>query len=291
MSEPDELFSLRSQFWLGSYQLALNEASALTRLSPALRAEKDEFVYRCYIAMGQYQIAIDEISSAAPAALQAVKLLATYLSTPDSLEVALLQLQEWMTDPSSANSTTLQLVTALVHMHADNLPEAIRAVRHGSTMEHCALLVQLYLRMDRPDLAQRQLRHMQEADDDHTLSQLSAAWVACAVGGEKLQEAVFAFEELVDKSGGSALLFNGLAVANMQLGNWEDAERNLKEALGKSSNDPDTLANLVTVSQHTGKDGSRYLSQLRSVSPHHPLLRGLATVEGAFDRVAAASAV
>jgi hypothetical protein len=44
-----------------------------------------------------------------------------------------------------------------------------------------------------------------------------------------------------------APLHNGLAVCHMKMGEWEDAERDLLEALGKDAKDQDTLANLVTV--------------------------------------------
>jgi coatomer protein complex subunit epsilon len=45
-----------------------------------------------------------------------------------------------------------------------------------------------------------------------------------------------------------APLYNGLAVCHMKMGEWEDAERDLLEALGRDAKDADTLANLVTVS-------------------------------------------
>ncbi len=38
-------------------------------------------------------------------------------------------------------------------------------------------MVQLYLRMDRLDLAQAQLKSMKAADEDSTLSMLATAWV------------------------------------------------------------------------------------------------------------------
>lgn len=49
------------------------------------------------------------------------------------------------------------------------------------------------------------------------------------------------------------LLHNGLAVCHMKMGEWEDAERDLQEALGKDAKDADTLANLITVSVHAGR--------------------------------------
>lgn len=63
MSEPDDLFTLRNHFWLGSYQLAIAEGSGLGRLSDSLRIERDEFIYRSYVALGQYSIVLDEVRS------------------------------------------------------------------------------------------------------------------------------------------------------------------------------------------------------------------------------------
>jgi coatomer protein complex subunit epsilon len=56
MAEPDELYTLRAQFWLGHYQLALEEAKSIQRrpMSPALKEERDEVVMRCYLGMGDY---------------------------------------------------------------------------------------------------------------------------------------------------------------------------------------------------------------------------------------------
>lgn len=39
-----------------------------------------------------------------------------------------------------------------------------------------ALLVQLYLRMDRLDLADKQVKQMKGMDEDSTLSMLASAW-------------------------------------------------------------------------------------------------------------------
>ena len=66
-------------------------------------------------------------------------------------------------------------------------------------MEHLALTVQIFLKMDRPDLAAKTVRTMQQADEDATLTQLCLAWTHLAAGGAKLQEAAYIFEELGDK--------------------------------------------------------------------------------------------
>ena len=81
MSDPDELFTLRTLFWLGSFQVtfiswllrvlhqqsknisqaAINEATGLTKVPSALLSEKDEYIYRSFLAMGQYGVVLSEI--------------------------------------------------------------------------------------------------------------------------------------------------------------------------------------------------------------------------------------
>ena len=55
MSEPDELYTLRAQYWLGHYNLALEEGKSIMRrpMSPELKAEREEFMLRCQMALGQ----------------------------------------------------------------------------------------------------------------------------------------------------------------------------------------------------------------------------------------------
>ena len=176
--EPDELYTLRNLFWLGSYQLAINEANSLTKLPPHLVTEKQEFIYRSYLALEQYHIILSEIkdSPKTPISLLAVKLLASFMKDPSTKETALLQMQEWLSDPNAANSTTLQLVAATLYIHDDNIKEAIKILHHGVNMEQNAILVQLYLRIDRLDLAQKQLKAMKAVDEDGVLVMLATAW-------------------------------------------------------------------------------------------------------------------
>ena len=68
MGEPDELYTLRNLFWLGNYQLAINEANGIRgSLSVPLENEKKEFLYRSYLALGQYDIVTSEIAADSPA--------------------------------------------------------------------------------------------------------------------------------------------------------------------------------------------------------------------------------
>jgi coatomer protein complex subunit epsilon len=241
--------------------------------------------------MGQYHIILSEVkeSGFVPVGLRAVRVMATFLSDPSKKDAALAQVQEWLGDFSTTPSSTLKLITAMLHMHDDNLKEALKVIRNPTDMEQHGLTTQIYLRMDRLDLAQKQLKSMRSIDEDSTLTQLATAWVHLATPG-KAQDASYIYEELSDKHGASALLLNGLAVSKMHQAAFEEAETLLQEAIGKSPSDPDSLANLVAVSQHLQRAPeviARYLAQLKAKAPGHQLIAALATFEGAYDRVAA----
>ncbi|CAN0363677.1 unnamed protein product, partial [Hapterophycus canaliculatus] len=99
-----------------------------------------------------------QIKDDAPPALQAVRLMAQFLSNPDSQEIVIETLKMWLTDAASCNNPTVQLLAAAVFSHVGDLKEAVRSIRNGVTMEQTAMLAQIYLRMDRVDLALKQVR-------------------------------------------------------------------------------------------------------------------------------------
>lgn len=284
--DPDELYTLRNLFWLGSYQKAINEANSLSRCPAHLQTEKQEFIYRSYLAAGQHSILASEISDAesTPVSLRALKLLSKYLQGKDS--TVLSQLNAW--EAQGQMHPLVQIVTSIVHSHEGNVKDAIKAIYTGANMEQKAMLVTLYLRMDRVDLAQREAQSMKETDEESALSMLAQAWVNLCVGGTKISEAANTYDDLVDKFGGSPLLLNGLAAAKMHQGAFEEAETLLLEALTKISSDADSLANLVVVSQQLRRPEEvvqRYVSQLKIANKDHPLLQSLANFESAFDRI------
>ncbi|KAL4308198.1 hypothetical protein GQ457_01G024820 [Hibiscus cannabinus] len=283
MAAPDHLFNLRNNFYLGSYQAAINN-SDLPNLSPDDAVERDCIVYRSYIALGSYQLVINEIDSSAATPLQAVKLLAQYLSNPHEKESTIASLKEWLADPAIGNNATLRLIAGIVFMHEEDYIEALKHTNAGGTMELHALNVQLFIKMHRSDYAERQLRVMQQIDEDHTLTQLANAWLNLAVCGSKIQEAYLIFQDFSEKYPMTGLILNGKAVCCMHMGNFDEAETLLLEALNKDAKDPETLANLVVCSLHLGKSSSRYLSQLKLAHPEHILVKRAASAEDSFER-------
>ncbi|KAM7505736.1 hypothetical protein LguiB_004640 [Lonicera macranthoides] len=283
MAAPDLLFTLRNNFYLGAFQAAINN-SDVPNLSEEDSIERDSLVYRSYIALGSYQLVINEIDSSAATPLQAVKLLASYLSSPDNKETAISSLHEWLGDPAIGNNPILRLIAGIIFMHEQDYNEALKYTNVGGTMELHALNAQIFLKMHRADYAEKQLRIMQQIDEDHTLTQLANAWINLAVGGSKIQEAYLIFQDFSEKYQMTGLILNGKAVCCMHMGNFDDAETLLLEALNKDAKDPETLANLIVCSLHLGKPSSRYLSQLKLSHPDHTLVKRSSAAEESFDR-------
>ncbi|KDP34862.1 hypothetical protein JCGZ_09150 [Jatropha curcas] len=283
MAAPDHLFSLRNNFYLGAYQAAINN-SDLPNLSPDDAVERDCLVYRSYIALGSYQLVINEIDNSAATPLQAVKLLALYLSSPANKESTISSLREWLADSAIGNNAILRLIAGTVFMHEEDYNEALKHTNAGGTLELNALNVQIFLKMHRSDYAEKQLRVMQQIDEDHTLTQLANAWLNLAVGGSKIQEAYLIFQDFSEKYPMTSLILNGKAVCCMHMGNFDEAETLLLEALNKDAKDPETLANLVVCSLHLGKPSSRYLSQLKLSHPDHILVKRATYAEENFER-------
>ncbi|KAI5664171.1 hypothetical protein M9H77_23494 [Catharanthus roseus] len=280
---PDPLFGLRNNFYLGAYQAAINN-SDVPNLSTEDAIERDSIVYRSYIALGSYQLVINEIDDSAATPLQAVKLLAMYLANPSNKEAVIASLQEWLGDPAIGNNPILRLIAGMIFMHEEDFNEALKHTHAGGTMELHALNVQIFLKMYRSDYAEKQLRIMQQIDEDHTLTQLANAWLNLAVGGSKIQEAYLIFQDFSEKYPMTCLILNGKAVCCMHMGNFDEAETLLLEALNKDAKDPETLANLVVCSLHLGKPASRFLSQLKISHPEHLLIRRAAAAEENFER-------
>nr|CAG4648100.1 EOG090X0A8E [Moina brachiata]SVE93153.1 EOG090X0A8E [Moina brachiata] len=261
----DELYEIKAHFFIGNYQTAINEAQKLKIQDPELKKKRDELVYRSFIALKKYSVVCKDIQNSTNVELHPLKDLAEYLGQPAKRQDIVQKLElEYSGNFNIENHVALIVAGTILYLEG-SLESALKILHQSNNLECHALMLQILLKMDRLDMAKKQLKLMQEIDDDAVLTQLTSAWVNLSTGGEKLQEAYYTFEELADKHAATPSLLNGQATCLIGQGKYEEAEAKLQEALEKDSNNTETLINMTVLSHLTGKSVetcNRSLNQL-----------------------------
>ncbi|CAG8594740.1 8176_t:CDS:2 [Ambispora gerdemannii] len=281
----------------GSYQQVINEANSRTQVSEAAKLERKTYLYRAYIAQGKYNIVISEVKDSDAVELRTVKLLAVYLQAKaagqldSKREETLNELSELLKEPANSLNSTIQIISGTIYYHEGLLEDALKVLmKNNKNLECVALIIQIYLQMDRVDLAKRELAATKSWAEDAMLAQLIEAWVGLRTGGDKYQESYYIYEEIAQSpSSNTVKILNGQAVCHIHLGRYPEAEGLLLEALNKNNDDPETLVNLIVVSNLSGKSSdvvNRYTTQLKEASPNHPFLQDLDLKNSLFDRAA-----
>uniref|UniRef100_A0A2K5IZB3 Coatomer subunit epsilon n=1 Tax=Colobus angolensis palliatus TaxID=336983 RepID=A0A2K5IZB3_COLAP len=225
--EVDELFDVKNAFYIGSYQQCINEAQRVKLSSPERDVERDVFLYRAYLAQRKFGVVLDEIKPSSAPELQAVRMFADYLAHESRRDSIVAELDREMSRSVDVTNTTFLLMAASVYLHDQNPDAALRALHQGDSLECPSILC------PRP---RKELKRMQDLDEDATLTQLATAWVSLAT----------------------------------------------------DSGYPETLVNLIVLSQHLGKPPevtNRYLSQLKDAHRSHPFIKEYQAKENDFDRL------
>merc|ERR1711936_1145633 len=220
--------------------------------------------------------------------LQPLNMLAKYLSTPSARDEIVSELDTMMSGDVDVTNYVLLVVAAKIYLGSDQPESALRVLHPSDHLECVALRLQALLAIHRPDLAKKELKSMQEKDEDATVTQLAQAWTNMALGGEKVQEAYYIYQEMIDKLGSTSTLLNGQAVTFLAQGKYSEAEAALNEAMERDPNNPDTLVNMIVLSQHQGKApevSNRFLSQLKDMDPNHSFVLKLNSKEQDFERM------
>lgn len=283
-NEVDELFDVKNSFYIGNYQHSINEANKISK--PSL--EKDIFLYRSYIAQHKYRVVLDEIKQSNDTPLLALRYLAEYLSNKSRKEAIVNLFEEKFKGDISALDVVWVIVGSTIYCNEGTYESALKILHENFNLECLSLQLQCYLNMHRVDLAKQVMQTMQEKDDDATLTQLSQAWLNIQLGGEKLQDAFFIFQDFCDKFSPSLLLMNGQAVCYIGQQKYDDAENVLRECLNRDPNNYDTLINLLALSQQKEKTNSqfnRYLSQVLDEHKESSLVATYNKKQAEFDRL------
>lgn len=156
-------------------------------------------MYRAYIAQRKFRIVLDEVKESSPEDIKPIRLLAEYFANPENKSDILGDLENEVIDVSNSNlrNHVFLVVASTIYFRENKLEEALEILQDefiNKSLECKALRVQVYLKMNRLDLATKELKSMQESDDDATLTQLALAWVNIGTGKEKYQEAFYIYQ-------------------------------------------------------------------------------------------------
>ena len=287
----DELFEVKNAFYTGNFALCIKESQRLKPTDEDVALKRDSLLYRSFIAQRKFGVVRDEIGSAGNDALKPLLTLADYAQNADKREKIADDVEAKLAENAIDVDNVNAVLTAAFILVSEGRYEAALRTLHSSTsddLEIGAVRVQTLLKMDRVDLAKRELKTMNDADDDATLTQLATAWVNLRMGADKVQDAYYVYQELVDKFGSTATLLNGQAASFLLQAKFEEAEAALQEALEKDPSCPETLINMIVLAQRTGKApevSNRYLTQLRDENPTHPFVKSYEQKEADFARM------
>uniref|UniRef100_A0A7E4V379 Coatomer subunit epsilon n=1 Tax=Panagrellus redivivus TaxID=6233 RepID=A0A7E4V379_PANRE len=289
MAAIDQLFDIRNSYYLGAYQQAINDAQNARVKTESETTERDAFLYRSYIALGKTSIPLKEIdANTSNVALRAVRRFADYTANPGKRAKITADVEAEVAAGIDPDDVNLLLAADILVRH-NNIDDALRALHLSESLEVRASTIQCLLKLDRVDLAIREWKKMQEVNEDATITQLALAWVNMGAGKEKLQEAFYIYQEMIDKYGATAYLQVSQASSLIQQGKYAEAEKLLQDAQQRSPSDPDVLVNLLVVSTYLGKAPevvSRYINQLKDEHQDHPWVLDFIANEKAFDRAA-----
>ncbi|XP_028171463.1 coatomer subunit epsilon-like [Ostrinia furnacalis] len=286
----DELFDVKNAFYVGNYQQAINEALSINGSTPLIALQKDAFLYRSYIAQGNHRIVLQELKSADPM-LQPLKSLVEYLSPGANKPVIVADIDARVAKGTELANEIFLLVAATIYYHEENYEAALKILHGAESLELRAFTLQCLLAMNRPDLAKKQLKLLQDIEDDGTLTQLAQAWLNLSQGGPGVQDAHYSVMELAERLGalGAGPAAVGAAAAASR-GMWEEAEQLVVEAQARAPQQPDLLLAQAVAAAHAGKPAevsSRYLAQLLDSHPEHPFTKEYNAKSNEFKRLAA----
>ena len=165
----DELFDLKNAFFTGNYQTCINEAQKLKLSDPELSLERDVLMYRSYLALKKYRVVLEEVGPSSKPTLQPLNMLAKYLSTPSARDEIVSELDTMMSGDVDVSNHVLLVVAATIYLGSDQPESALRVLHPSDHLECVALRLQALLAIHRPDLAKKELKTMQEKDEDATV--------------------------------------------------------------------------------------------------------------------------
>ncbi|KAJ3512131.1 hypothetical protein NLJ89_g3705 [Agrocybe chaxingu] len=299
--ESSELYHAKQQFTLGAYrtlaQQPLPETSSSDFTSILLLKA------RSYIALNDPKLALKLLPDGSEnVALKAVASLARYVGSadPTEAEAALEELRDFSVEiegedveGSDKDKALVRVLAGTAFARAGEIEEALETLgSETEDLEAIAIIVQIYLSINRPDLAKKQFDRSKRWAEDDLLLQLIESTIGLVTGKDGYaNSSSFYTEQLGNPSLSSPHLLTARGVTRILRGEIQEAKSDLEESLEQQRGDQEAQAAYV-VAAGLGAlkkpDTEEVWLKFASEHPSHPLVQDVAQKSAIFDQLAAA---
>jgi len=296
------LFYLKNQFYLGAYQsVAKNPPppeDSLEYLPTIL------YSARSFIALNQPDQALSLVSADTQPAVRAIRALATYVKTKalgggvesvvDELRDLTIEVEGEEEGEQGAGVGVVRVAAATAFFQEGEVEEALTTLGAGAggqDIECSYLTVQIYLSMNRADLARKEYMYAKSHDAESLLLQIIEASIGLVSGGIlplTLNSASHVYDEQAAAPGSlsNANIIASKGVANLLQGHHTEAESMFNEALLVDAKNGDALVGLAATKQLSAKQkaADEAFEFLSTTMPQHPFVEDLLAKSLLFDR-------
>ncbi|KAF8906300.1 coatomer epsilon subunit-domain-containing protein [Gymnopilus junonius] len=292
--ESSELYHIKQQFTLGAYR-ALVKQDLPDESSPDYHALL-LYKTRAFIALNEPASALELIPEGSEnIAVKAVASLARYVAAAGSeqADAALEELRDLSVEIEGDDVEGSDKDKALVRVLAGTA--FARAGEIEEALETVTVIVQIYLSINRPDLARKQFDRSKRWAEDDLLLQLIESTIGLVTGKDSYSNtSSFYTEQLGNPSLTSPHLLTARGVTRILRGEIQEAKSDLEESLEQQKGDTEAEAAYV-VAAGLGAlkrpEAEELWSKLAAEYPSHPYIQDVLQKADLFNQSAAAFTV
>ncbi|KAG6860885.1 hypothetical protein C0995_006440 [Termitomyces sp. Mi166 len=297
-----ELYHIKQQFVLGAYKTLVN----LTLPEPNSPTYTPTLLYqaRAHIALNDPESALKLLPTDSDnVTVKAAVSLAKYVSASqsankDSIDASLEELRDLAVeiegdddDADENEKAVVRVLAGTAFTRAGEVEEALETLGVDTEdLEAVSVIVQIYLSINRPDLAKKQFERSKRWAEDDLLLQLIESTIGLVTGKDGYSNtSTFYTEQLGNPSLSSPHLLTARGVTRILRNEILEAKSDLDESLEQQKGDSEATAALVVAGglgalkkHETEEIWTRFVVD----HPRHPLVTDVLQKEVVFDEFA-----
>ncbi|KAF7770442.1 hypothetical protein Agabi119p4_6416 [Agaricus bisporus var. burnettii] len=298
--DSSELYHVKQQFFLGAYgqlaDLSLPDPNSPDYTHTLL------FKARALIVLRRTQDALKLLTEAPTSvAVKATSSLARYVGASDvaAKESALEELRDLSleiegddAEGDDRDKSLVKVLAGTAFARDGEIEEALETLGTDTEdLEAVAVIVQIFISINRPDLAKRQFERAKRWAEDDLLLQLIESTIGLATGRDAYaNSSSFYTEQLANPSLSSPHILTSRGVTRILRNEFQEAKSDLEESLEQQKSDPEAMA-AYAVAGGLGavkkSEVEELWSQISNGYPDYPMVRDVSQKADMFDQAVA----